>query len=144
MLNGFVSERELTEVVSDHVSLYFHIVPVLASIDIDNGSDHFGNNDAVSEVGLDSLGLFTIGGLLSDLLELLDESIVSLMDAMSESSSLSGLEELHKLVSAQFKQLLKLDTSIGALLEGLFLLLVLSAGIDLLASLACHMFFNIK
>jgi len=87
-------------------------------------------------VGLDGLGLLAISSLLLDLLKFLEKSIVSLVDAVSVSSSLSGSQLLDELVSAKLKELLKLDASVSTLLEGL-LLLSASASIDLF-SLACH------
>jgi hypothetical protein len=88
-------------------------------------------------VDLDCLGLFTVGGLLPYLLKYLEESIVSLVDAVSVSSSLSGSHELDEWVSVELKELFKLDASISTLLEGLLLGCTSYTSIDLLA-LACY------
>ena len=60
------------------------------------------------------------------------------MDTVGESSSLSGSEELNKLVHVQLEELLQLNTSVSTLLESLLLILILSACIDLLSCFACH------
>ena len=88
-------------------------------------------------MGLDGLGLLAISSLLLDLLKFLEKSIVSLVDAVSVSSSLSGSQLLDELVSAKLKELLKLDASVSTLLEGLLLGCTSRASINLLA-LACH------
>ena len=85
-------------------------------------------------MGLDGLGLLAISSLLLDLLKFLEKSIVSLVDAVSVSSSLSGSQLLDELVSAKLKELLKLNASVSTLLEDL---LLGTGSVDLFA-LACH------
>ena len=99
MLDGLVGKGELSKIVTDHVCLDFDTVPVFATVYIDDGADHIRDNNAVSEVGLNCLGLLTVGSLLPDLLTLLEKSIVSLVDAVAVSSSLSGSHKLDKLLS---------------------------------------------
>ena len=127
--------------MSNHVSLNFNTVPILASVYIDDGSDHFGDNNAVSEVGSDGLGLLTVRGVFLGLSELLDESIVSLVDSVSKSSSLSGSEELDELVHIEFKESVQLNTSISTLLEGLLLFSGCVCG-NLFWALACHCLYD--
>jgi len=105
--------------MTNHVSFNFNTVPVLSSIDINYGSYHFRDDNAVSKMSSDWLGLFTIGCFLLGLSELLDESIISLMDSMSESSSLSGFHELNEGVHVVFNESLQFNTSVCGLLEGL-------------------------
>jgi len=88
--------------VTNHVSFNFNAIPVLATITINDGSNHFGNDNAVSQVSSDSLGLFTIGSLLLGLSELLDESIVSLVDTVGKSTSLSSSKQFDESIHVQF------------------------------------------
>ena len=69
MLHGVVSQRELTKVVTDHLSLDFNVVEVVAVVHTDNATDHLGNDDHVTEVGLHGLGalVLTGGSLLQSL-----------------------------------------------------------------------------
>ena len=85
-------------------------------------------------MGLNGLWLLTVGSLLLDLLKFLEKSIVSLVDAVSESPSLSGSQELDELLGVELKELLKLDASVSTLLEGL---LLYNAYVNLF-TLACH------
>jgi len=61
--------------VTNHVRLDFNLVESLAIIDTENGSNHLGNDDHVTEVGAHGLRLLTssLSSLLG-LTELLDET----------------------------------------------------------------------
>ena len=98
VLDGLVGQGELGQVVTNHFSLHFGTVPVLATVHINHRSYHFGDDDAVSEMSFNSLGLLSIWGFLLGLLKAPEEAFVPLMDTVSESSPLSGLHELDKLV----------------------------------------------
>ncbi len=115
--NGLVGHGILTKVVSDHIGSDFDSVPVLARVDFADGADHLGHDDAVSEMRLDRRGLLTIGAVLDGLDELLDEAVVTGLDTASESSALSGAEHVDHLGSAEFEELLELDTSVNLLSE---------------------------
>ena len=126
--NGLVGHGVLTKVVSDHIGSDFDSVPVLARVDFTDGADHLGHDDAVSEVGLDCLGLLAILALLDGLRELLDEAVVTRVDTTSESSALAGAEHVDHLGCAKFKQLFELDTSVKLLSECFFLGSLLGLG----------------
>ena len=101
MGSGSVGKTEFTEVSADHIELDFDIGEFFTSVDTDNGSDHFGEDDGVSEVSLDGNGLFT--GLDTDLglSELLDKSGVFMLKTSVESSSDSGSEVALKFVGVE-------------------------------------------
>ena len=136
MLDWLVGQREFSQIVPDHVSLNFNRVPVFPSVDVNNGSNHLRKNNAVSEVSLDGLGLLSVWALFLGLSELLQESVISLMDTVGESPLLSGSHQLDQSVHVVFQQLLEFHSSVNALLKGLLLLL---GRINLL-SFACHLF----
>lgn len=85
-----VSHGVLSKVASDHVGLDLDGVPVLAGVNLANGTDHLGHDDAVTEVGLDSLGLLTVRSVFHGEDELLNESVVAGVDTVSEAPSLAG------------------------------------------------------
>lgn len=87
--NGLVRHGEFSQVVTDHVRLNFHIVPVLAGVDFAYGTNHLWHDDAVTKMSFDSLGLLTVNAVLNRCLELLDKSIILLVDTSLESSFLS-------------------------------------------------------
>ena len=117
MTSGLVGHGVLAEVVSDHVGPDFDSVPVFARVDFADGADHLGHDDSVSEMGLDGGGLLTVCTVANGLSELLDEAVVTGLDTASESSALSGAEHVDHLGSAEFEELLELDTSVNLLSE---------------------------
>jgi hypothetical protein len=117
VLNGLVGHGELSEVLTDHLSLDFTSGPVFSRVNFTNGADHLGHDDGVTEVGLDGLGLFTVGGVLDGGLKLLDESVVLGVHSVLEPPSLSRLEKSDDLCGIKFEELIELDSSVNLLLE---------------------------
>lgn len=60
--------------MTDHLGTDLDLVELLTGVDTDNGANHLGDNDHVTEVGLDKLGLLIGLGLLLGLAELLDQA----------------------------------------------------------------------
>ena len=74
--NWLVGHGVLGQEVTNHIGLDLDWVPVFSTIDINNGTAHLWDNNAVSEMGLDSwLFLTWLGVLLGDS-KLLDKSLV--------------------------------------------------------------------
>ena len=119
--NGLVGKGELSKVVSAHVSSDFDGRPVLSTVNFDNGTNHIGSDDHVTEVSLNTLGLLTVGGLFDGFLELLDESGVRSTSVSLEGSSVLGAEKVDNLLLGHLEELIELDTSVDLLLEGLSL-----------------------
>ena len=67
----------------------------------------------------DSFGFLSIGSFLFGFSELFDEPIISLMDAMGESSALPGLEHLNEGGHREVDEFLQFNASVDLLLEGL-------------------------
>ena len=59
--------------MTNHLWLDFNLCEDLAVVDSDNGSGHLGNNNHVSQMGLDNVGLLVDGAFLLLLAELLDQ-----------------------------------------------------------------------
>lgn len=118
--NRFVGHGELAQVVADHVSLDFDGVPVLARVDLGHRADHLGHNDAVSQMGLHSLGFLAIGRVLHSLGQLLDQAFVAGGHTSAESSLLARAEHAHNLLGRELEELVKFDTSVNLLFECLF------------------------
>ena len=60
--------------MSDHLWLDLHLGEHLAIVNSNNGSSHLGDNNHVSQVGLDNIGLLVDWAFLLLLAELLDQS----------------------------------------------------------------------
>lgn len=117
MGNGSVCDGELTEVSSKHLRLDFNLVELLTVVDTDNRTNHLGDDDHVSQVGLDDSGL--IVGASSDLgsSELLKESLVLGAEASRESSLSSRVQQRGEFLKRELDKLFKVDTSERKLLE---------------------------
>lgn len=93
MLDGLVRDRELSQVVTNHLRLDFDLVEFLARVDTDNTANHFWNDNHVSEVCLDEVWLFVGLGLLLGLSELLDETEWAALQTAVEPTASTGVEE---------------------------------------------------
>jgi len=121
MGSWLVGKTELTDVLANHIELYFNICEFFASVHTDHGSDHFRENDGVSEMSLDWSGLLTRLEVLLGLSELLDESLVFVLKTSAESSLDSGTEELDELLVLEGREFFEGETSEGVFLCGTFL-----------------------
>lgn len=124
MANWLVSEGELGQEMTNHVSLNLDWVPVLATIYIDDRVAHLGHNDAVSQVRLDCLWLLTCWNILLSFSQLLDKSFILSLDAMSESSLLTRVHQIDNLIIVHFKEVIQLMSPENLLLEWLLLWLL--------------------
>jgi hypothetical protein len=97
VLNGLVRDRELSKIVTSHFRLDFNLVENLTVIDTDDGTNHFRNDDHVTEMSLDNLRLFTSRGILLGSTELLDETHRLTLKTTLESSTSTTVDELHEL-----------------------------------------------
>ena len=120
VFDGLVGHGVFTEIVADHVGSDFNFVPVLSGVNGSNGSDHFGHDDSVTEVGLNGLGLVTELCVLGGVLELLGQLAVAFAETVLESAALAGLEHGDDVTGAQFEQLFEFNTSVNLLSERFF------------------------
>merc|ERR1712029_1332477 len=77
--DGVVRDRELSQVVADHLRLDLDGVELLARVDTNDGADHLRNDDHVTEVSLDDSELLIRRGLLLRLAELLAGEVEELI-----------------------------------------------------------------
>ena len=117
VLDGLVGHGVFGEVLTAHVSLDLDGSPVLSRVDLSDTTDHLGHDDSVTEVGLDGLGLLTVGGVLDGGPDLLDESVVLGVDTVLESATLSGLEKGDDVLGVHLEELVDFDTSVSLFLE---------------------------
>ena len=120
MTDWLVGHGVLTEIVSDHVTLDLDCSPVLSSVDFGDGADHLGHDDGVTEMGPDWLGSLTGLAVLDGDLHLLDESVDTGVDSMSEASFLSRSEHGNHVFSGELKKFLKFDSSVKLFFEWFF------------------------
>jgi hypothetical protein len=80
--------------VTSHFRLDFNGGERLSVVDTTDGTDHFRDDDHVSQVGLDGRGLLVRSGILLGLSQLLEETQVLSLETSLEPSSGSGVDEL--------------------------------------------------
>lgn len=117
MSNRGVRDGEFTQVVANHFRLDFNRVEDLTVVDSNDGTDHFWDNDHVSQVGLDSSRLFVrLSGQLGSS-QLQDQTLRLGTQTSGESSSNSSRSQLDELFGFQFQQVLQVNTLVGEGLE---------------------------
>jgi hypothetical protein len=90
--------------VADHLGLDLDLVELLAGVDTDDAANHLGDNDHVTEVGLDKVGLLVGLGLLLGLAELLDETHGLALETAVEPSAGTSMDEVTELLRAEVEE----------------------------------------
>jgi hypothetical protein len=90
--------------VTDHLGLDLDLVELLAGVDTNDAANHLGDNDHVTEVGLDEVGLLVGLGLLLGLAELLDETHGLALETAVEPSTGTGVDEVTELLRAEVEE----------------------------------------
>jgi hypothetical protein len=117
VLDGLVGDREFTQVVANHLGLDFDLVELLTGVDTDDAADHLGDNDHVTEVGLDEVGLLVGASLLLGLAELLDETHGLALQTAVEPSAGTGVDDITELFRRKVEELVEVNTTVGKLPE---------------------------
>lgn len=90
--------------MANHFGLNFDLVELLARVDTDDAADHFGDNDHVTEVGLDEVGLFVGASLLLRLTQLLDETHGLALQTAVEPAAGTGVHDITELFRGEVKE----------------------------------------
>lgn len=117
VLDGLVRDGELGQVVADHLGLDLDLVELLAGVDADDAADHLGNDNHVTQVSLDNVGLLVGLGLLLSLAELLDQAHGLALQATVDPATGTGVDDIAQLVGAEVQELLQVNTAEGKLAE---------------------------
>ena len=76
----------------------------LAVVDANHGADHLGDNDHVTEVGLDEVGLLVGAGLLLGLAQLLDETHGLALQTTVEPSAGTSVDDITELFRGKVEE----------------------------------------
>jgi len=101
VLDRLVCDRELSQVMANHLGLDFNLVELLTGVNTDNTSNHLRNDDHVTEVGLDEVGLLVGPSLLLGLTELLDQSHGLALKTTVEPSAGTSMHQVPKFLGCQ-------------------------------------------
>lgn len=90
--------------MANHLGLDLDLVELLAGVDTDDGTDHLGDDDHVTEVGLDNVGLLVGLGLLLGLAELLDEAHGLALKTTVEPSAGTRMDDIAELLGGEIEE----------------------------------------
>ncbi len=99
-----VGDRELSQVVANHLWLNLNLVELLSGVDADDGADHLWDDDHVTEVSPDGVWLLVWLGLLLGLAELLDQTHWLALEAAVEASASAGVDDVTELVRGEVQE----------------------------------------
>jgi hypothetical protein len=91
-------DGEFSQVVSNHLGLDFDLVELLSRVDTNDGANHLGDNDHVSQVRLDKIGLLVGLSLLLGLAKLLDQTHRLALETTVEPTAGTGVDNITELV----------------------------------------------
>jgi len=90
--------------VADHLGLDLDLVELLARVDANDAANHLGDDDHVTEVRLDEVGLLVGLGLLLGLAQLLDQAHGLALEAAVETSTGTRVDEVTELLRAEVEE----------------------------------------
>lgn len=90
--------------MANHLRLDLDLVELLSGVDTDDAADHLGDNDHVTEVGLDEIGLLVGLGLLLSLAELLDQAHGLALETTVETSAGTGVDNIAELLGREVEE----------------------------------------
>lgn len=84
--------------MADHFGLDFDLVELLAAVNSNDAANHLGDDDHVSQMGLDQVGLLVGLGVLLCLSQFLDQAHRAALQATVEPSASAGMEDGQKFI----------------------------------------------
>lgn len=99
-----LGDGELSQVVANHLRLDLNLVELLAGVDTDDAADHLRDDNHVTEVGLDEVGLLVGLGLLLGLAELLDQAHGLALETTVEPATGTGVDDIAKLLGGEVEE----------------------------------------
>lgn len=103
--------------MTNHLRLDFDLVELLTGVDTNDGADHLGDDDHVTKVSLDEVGLLVGLGLLLGLAKLLDETHGLALQTAVEASAGTSVNDITELFGGEVEELVEVDSAVGKLAE---------------------------
>lgn len=85
----------------------------LSIVDPNNTPNHLGNDDHITQMGLDDRGFFVRRGLLLGLAQLLNQPHGFALQTTLETSTCTGMDELDKVIIGHVEELFEFDATVG-------------------------------
>ena len=90
--------------MSNHLRLDFDLVELLARVDTNDAANHLGDDDHVSQMRLDEVGLLVGLGLLLGLAQLLDQAHGLALEAAVEPTAGTSVDDIAELVGGEVEE----------------------------------------
>ena len=90
--------------MANHLRLDLNLVELLTGVDADDGADHLRDNNHVSEVGLDEVGLLIGLGLLLGLAQLLNQTHRLALKTAVEATTGTSMNDITELLGRKVKE----------------------------------------
>ena len=104
MLDRLVRDGELAQIMSHHLRLDLHLIELLARVDSDHAANHLRDDDHVSQVCLDEVGLLIRLGVLLRFAQFLDQAHGAAFQAAVESTAGAGMEDVEEFVGGDVEE----------------------------------------
>lgn len=90
--------------MSNHLRLDFNLVELLARVDTNDATNHLRDDNHVSQMRLDEVGLLVRLGLLLCLTELLDQTHGLALETAVEPTTSTGVDDIAELVGGEVEE----------------------------------------
>lgn len=90
--------------MSNHLRLDFNLVKLLSRVDTDDATNHLRDDDHVSEMGLDEVGLLIWLGFLLCLAELLDQTHRLALETTVEPTTSTSMNDVAELIGGEIEE----------------------------------------
>lgn len=93
--------------MADHLRSDLDLVELLARVDSDNAANHLGNDNHVSEMSLDEVGLLVGLGILLSLAQLLDQAHRLPLQTPVDSATGTGVDDISQLLGVEVQKAIR-------------------------------------
>ena len=90
--------------MADHLGSDFDLVELLSGVDTDHAANHLGDDNHVTQMRLDEVGLLVGLGLLLRLAELLDQTHGLALETAVDSAAGTGVDDITELFGVEVQE----------------------------------------
>jgi len=118
VLDRLIRDGELSQIVSNHLRLDLNLVELFAAVNTNNRANHFRDDNHISKVCLNKIGLLIRLGFLLCFSEFFDQTHRAALEATVKSAAGTSVENVDKLRGGNVEELVEIDSSEGEFSEG--------------------------
>jgi len=115
MLYWLVRDTELSQIMPNHLRLDFNLVKCLPIVNTNNASNHFRNNNHVTQMSLDTSRFLHGGCIFLGFSQTLHECHWLALESSRESSPCTTWKQLHQLLIVHVQKLIQVNSTVCVL-----------------------------